>query len=50
MDAGGQNLDTAGRNAGAELGSDKILVVSGVSKQFGGTQVRPAQHACAPVS
>src|SRR5258708_31150900 len=38
MDAAGQNLDTADRNTGAELDGDKILVVRGVSKQFGGTQ------------
>ena len=38
MDAGGQNLDTADRNAGVEPGGDQILVVRDVSKQFGGTQ------------
>jgi ABC-type uncharacterized transport system ATPase subunit len=38
MDAGGQNLNTADRNAGVEPGSDQILVVRDVSKQFGGTQ------------
>ena len=38
MDAGGQSLNIADRSAGAESGDDKILVVRGVSKQFGGTQ------------
>jgi len=38
MDAGGQNLNTADRNAGVEPGGDQILVVRDVSKQFGGTQ------------
>src|ERR1700730_8039005 len=38
MDAGGQSLNAADRNAGAESGGDKILDVRGVSKQFGGTQ------------
>ena len=36
MDAGGQSLATADRNAGAS--GDELLVVRGVSKQFGGTQ------------
>ena len=38
MDAGGQSLNIADRSAGAKSGDDKILVVRGVSKQFGGTQ------------
>ena len=38
MDAGGQSLATADRNAGAETRGDEILAVRGVSKQFGGTQ------------
>src|ERR1700676_1250426 len=38
MDAGGQNLNTADRNAGVEPGGDQILVVRDVSKHFGGTQ------------
>jgi ribose transport system ATP-binding protein len=38
MDAGEQSLNIADRSAGAESGDDKILVVRGVSKQFGGTQ------------
>ena len=38
MDAGGQNLNAADRNASVEPGGDQILVVRNVSKQFGGTQ------------
>jgi ribose transport system ATP-binding protein len=38
MDAGGQSLAAADRNAGGETRGDEILAVRGVSKQFGGTQ------------
>jgi ribose transport system ATP-binding protein len=38
MDAGGQSLNTADQNAGPDSGGDRILLVRGVSKQFGGTQ------------